>query len=241
MEIYFDGYCPESLLKGRQVEMRLNEDDFWESEKTGLQVTAFPPFAAILKWRGKGKFRESSDLASNSLVGLIMTQAQKEDGKEVFPDEKKIIGNKFDLEWYLNGIYKSKEEFHAAKFSPKDPIFNEQEHYLDTISKEDFHKLGLLFNRLKEQGYDEDFMFNKTFQELHENLYDMKLIFNFKWMVWHKGWENINDTNFDYSHCSLLELSMYLTSIFRADRFNDGTIEANYRNGTLDKIFNALR
>jgi hypothetical protein len=31
MEIYFDGYCPESLLKGKQVEMRLNKDDFWES------------------------------------------------------------------------------------------------------------------------------------------------------------------------------------------------------------------
>ncbi len=34
MEIYFDGYCPKSLLKSKKVEMRLNEDDFSESEAT---------------------------------------------------------------------------------------------------------------------------------------------------------------------------------------------------------------
>ena len=49
----FDGYCPESKLKGEQVEMRLNKMDFWESEKTGLQITTFPPYAAILQWREK--------------------------------------------------------------------------------------------------------------------------------------------------------------------------------------------
>lgn len=114
MEIYFDGYCPESLLKGKQVEMRLNEDDFWESEATGLQMTVFLPFATIIRWRGKAKFRQSSDVASNSLVGLVMTQAQKEEGKEIFPDEENIINNKFDLEWYLDEIYASKEEFDAA-------------------------------------------------------------------------------------------------------------------------------
>ena len=88
MDIYFDGYCPESLLKEKSVAMRLNEDDFWESEATGLQITAFPPFATILRWRGKGKFRQSSDVASNSLSGLVLAQACLEDGKEIFPEEK---------------------------------------------------------------------------------------------------------------------------------------------------------
>jgi hypothetical protein len=109
MKIYFDGYCPESLLKGKQVQMRLNEDDFWESEATGLQMTASPPFATILRWRGKGKFRQSSDIASNSLVGLVMTEAQKEDGKEIFLDEENFINNKLDLEWYLDKITKAKK------------------------------------------------------------------------------------------------------------------------------------
>ena len=240
MEIYFNGYCPESLLIGKQVEMRLNEDDFWESEATGLQLTVFPPFAAILRWRGKGKFRQSSDVASNSLVGLVMTQAQKEDGKEIFPDEKNVINNKFDLEWYLDEIYKSKEEFDAAKFNPNDPVFKEQEQYLNSISKGDFQKIVQMFDKLKQQGYGDKFMNNETFQELHKILYDLKLIFSFNWMAWHEGWKNINNTNYDYSGCSLLDTSMYLTAIFRADRFSDGTIEQNFRNGTLDKIFNKL-
>ena len=105
IEIYFDGYCPESLLKGTQVEMKLNKDDFWESLETGLQMTVFPPYAAILRWRGKGKFRESSnEIASDELVGLVLTEAKTEEGKEIFPDQEKIIHNKVELEQYLNAI-----------------------------------------------------------------------------------------------------------------------------------------
>jgi len=241
MEIYFDGYCPESLIKGKHVEMRLNEDDFWESEATGLQMTVFPPFATILRWRGKGKFRQSSDVASNSLVGLVMTEAKKEDGKEIFPDEENIINNKFDLEWYLAEIYNSKEEFDAAKFNPNDPVFNEQEKYLKTIPKEDLKKLIGLFDNLKAKDDSDKFMSSETFQEFHKMLYDMKLIFDFKWMAWHEGWKNIKDTNYDFLDCSILDTSMYLTAIFRADRFSDGTIEQNFRNATLDKIFDSLR
>jgi len=105
IEIYFDGYCPESLLKGRQVEMKLNRDDFWESLETGLQMTVFPPYAAILRWRGKGKFRESSnEIASDELIGLVLTEAMTETGKEIFPDQEKIICNNVDLERYLSKI-----------------------------------------------------------------------------------------------------------------------------------------
>jgi len=32
----FDGYCCESKLDGLMVEMRLNQSDIFESEKTGL-------------------------------------------------------------------------------------------------------------------------------------------------------------------------------------------------------------
>jgi len=140
IEIYFDGFCPESILKGKKVEMKLNKDDFWESEDTGLQMTVFPPYAAILRWRGKGKFRQSYDIGSNVLSGLIMTEAQEEDGKEIFPDEHKIIHNNFELEWYLDTIYKSKEEFEAAKFNPNDPAFEEQKAYLISLRKDDFAK-----------------------------------------------------------------------------------------------------
>ena len=241
MEIYFDGYCPESLLKGRQVEMRLNEDDFWESEATGLQITVFPPYATILRWRGKGKFRQSDDLASNSLKGLVMAKAQTIDGNEIFPDKECILGNNFALEWYLDEIYKSKDEFDAKKFNPNDPVFEEQKEYMNSLSSQELHKLFTLYDKLRNGGYQTDFMRSDVFQQLHRKIYELRLIFDFKWMAWHTGWKTINDRSFDYSTSSLLEISMYLTAIFRADRFSDGLIQQHFRNGTLDKIISRLK
>jgi hypothetical protein len=140
-QIYFDGYCPESMMNDKIVEMRLNEDDFWESIETGLQITVFPPFATILRWRGKGNFRQSSDVASNTINGLILTEAQIEEGKEIFPNEKEVLSIQFELEFYLQQIYDSKEEFDAAKFNPNDPIFEKQKEYLATLKKSDLKNM----------------------------------------------------------------------------------------------------
>jgi hypothetical protein len=241
MEIYFDGYCPESMLKDKQVEMRLNEDDFWESESTGLQIAVNPPFATILRWRGKGNIRKSSNTASNTLVGLVMTAAKKEDGQEILPDEENIINNKLELEWYLTGIYDSKEEFDAAKFNPNDPAFEKQEKHLEKIKKENFHRLVELFENMKQEVKEKSIMENRLFYEFHQMLYDLEIIFNFNWMAWQKGWKEIHDTKTDFSNCSLLKISMYLTAIFRADRFCDGVIDENFKNKTLDKIFERLK
>ena len=41
--------------------------------------------------------------------------------------------------------------------------------------------------------------------------------------------------------CSLLDLSMYITHIFRADKFTPGTKEEMFKNGTVDKIFAHLK
>ena len=103
IEIYFDGYCPESLLKGDYVEMKLNSHDFWESEETGLQMTVFPPYATILKWRGKGNFRTSSPKGSDILAGLVFTEPLH-DEPGIFPDEQKIIHNEEELKLYISGI-----------------------------------------------------------------------------------------------------------------------------------------
>jgi len=56
----WNGYCPESLLKGKTVRMRLNNWDFYESEETGLQICVLDGFfAVILNFRGEGKFRST--------------------------------------------------------------------------------------------------------------------------------------------------------------------------------------
>lgn len=240
MEFYFDGYCPESLLKGLQIEMRLNEDDFWESEATGLQVTVFPPYAAILKWRGKGNFKQSSGFASAACAGLLLTKTQTANGKEFFPDEENIFSGIQDLEQYLAGIFDTKEQFDAAKLKVADPEIAEQEKHLISIAKEEIAMLGQLFEKVNTQLKEDRFISRPVFSELHNRLYNLGIIFNFDWMKWEEGRKNINDAAFDYSGCSLVELSMYLTAIFRADRFSEGIIEHKFSDGTLEKIFRQL-
>ncbi len=55
----WNGFCPESWIKGKKVKMRLNDMDLYESEETGLQVAVYGPLAVILKSRGYGEFRQT--------------------------------------------------------------------------------------------------------------------------------------------------------------------------------------
>jgi len=43
----WNGYCPESWLQGKKVRMRLNRNDFYESEETRLQIAVFPAFRQL--------------------------------------------------------------------------------------------------------------------------------------------------------------------------------------------------
>lgn len=102
--IEFDGYCPESKLKGEKIEMKLNEMDFWESEKTGLQITIFPPYAVVLRFRGKGEFRNSKQVASNKCKGLLLVKSQEILGSEIFPDQNGVFYDSWDLQEYIYHI-----------------------------------------------------------------------------------------------------------------------------------------
>lgn len=238
MNLYFDGYCPESMLKGERIEMRLNEDDFWESEATGLQIAVFPPYAAILRWRGQGKFRSSSDIASNLLVGLLLTGAV-EKGRGFIPDENNVLYNKSDLEKYLRTVHDTKKEYKAKRVDPESAIFRKQKQYLENLPLEQLMELVQLYNKSKSE-YDGELMDSVSFNRLYHLLYDLDIIFNFDWAAWHKGKWNVVDEDLDCREASLLELAMYLTVIFRIDRFAEGYLNRTYRNGRLDKIFKRL-
>lgn len=70
----WNGYCPESLLKGKTVRMRLNQSDFFESEETGLQICIIPGVqAVILNFRGKGKFRTTKNHGDEVENGEILS------------------------------------------------------------------------------------------------------------------------------------------------------------------------
>ena len=70
----WDGFCPESLLNGKHVRMRLNSSDLFESEETGLQISVLSGVQAIiLKVRGKGKFRSIPKFADEIENGEFLS------------------------------------------------------------------------------------------------------------------------------------------------------------------------
>ena len=90
--IYFDGYCPQCKLHGKIVETSLNSQDFYECKSCHLQFTTFPPYTAILNWKGQGEFRSQSPRAYKLFEkGLLLTRAKTEHGQEIFPDENAVI------------------------------------------------------------------------------------------------------------------------------------------------------
>jgi hypothetical protein len=90
---FFDGYCPESKLDGEKVRMRLNANDFFESEKTGLQIAiSFPGVqAAVLNFRGSGNFRKTIQYAHEVENGEMLSPQVVDRfpfcGNELFGDE----------------------------------------------------------------------------------------------------------------------------------------------------------
>ena len=241
IQLFFDGYCPESLMEGERVEMRLNDDDFWESEATGLQMTVFPPYAVILPWRGKGSFRSSGEVASDSCTGLVMTYSSTEKGHETFPDETNPLRSWNDFRACLNTVFPSEEAYEKGIHTDFNaPEFVLQKSRLTALEKSEIEglvSLSMAWEAAETQQFPET---NMAFEAFHEALYDRKIIFDFDWPGWTKGKGDLNRRNFDFSKSTLTELSMYLTMIFRADRFSEGTIEAFYENGVLHRIFHAL-
>src|SRR5947209_3455799 len=99
--LYFDGYCPACRLKQTKQELQLNSNDFWECVACYLQLTTFAPYAAILRWRGESKFRQTVDYAHNHYDKLVLTGTSVGPGDDIFPDPREVFYHKIDLEEYL--------------------------------------------------------------------------------------------------------------------------------------------
>lgn len=123
-------------------------------------------------------------------------------------------------------IYQSDQEIFAA-----------QEDHLSGLPLELFEQVRLLFDLIQEE---EDPLQSEIFKRFESFLYEVKLIFNFRWKDWEEGRKIIHDAHADLSCCSLLDLSMYLTLIFRLEHLEPGTISEAYRNGVLRKIVYSL-
>lgn len=68
-----NGNCPQCLLAGRTVEMRLNHDDLWACPECGLQAhSASSGMFAIMKQRNKSGLTATG--ARSRVAGCVLTK-----------------------------------------------------------------------------------------------------------------------------------------------------------------------
>ncbi|WP_084523966.1 GIY-YIG nuclease family protein [Adhaeribacter aquaticus] len=79
-----DGYCPECQLNNEDVRLMLNKDDFWECPKSNLQLAGYGVDAAILKFRGTGKFKDTPIYGTDEICGAVLSRTE---GDSILPSE----------------------------------------------------------------------------------------------------------------------------------------------------------
>lgn len=99
----WNGYCPESYLKGKRVRMRLNRNDFYESEETGLQIAVLRGVQAIImNFRGNGDFRSNPEFADEIENGEMLSPQNTD--RPPFNNPTIIFGESEEIESYINSI-----------------------------------------------------------------------------------------------------------------------------------------
>lgn len=99
----WNGYCPESWLNGQQVRMRLNRQDFYESEQTGLQIAVLSGVQAIImNFRGKGNFRSTITYADEIENGELLSPQNTD--RPPFNDPAEVFTESEEIENYINAI-----------------------------------------------------------------------------------------------------------------------------------------
>lgn len=78
---------------------------------------------------------------------------------------------------------------------------------------------------------------DKVFQLIHE----LNLVPAFDWKSWDEGKSILNNQDFNYSNLDTITLCKLLTTIVRADRFNDGFFVLNFENRVIPKIIKAIK
>jgi len=72
-------------------------------------------------------------------------------------------------------------------------------------------------------------------------IHELNLITVFDWTSWDEGKSILKNQDFDYSTIDTITLCKLLTTIVRADRFNDGFLISNFENGIVPKIIKAIK
>jgi len=101
--LLWNGYCPESMLKGKTVRMKLNKWDFFESEETRLQICVRPGIQAIiLNFRGEGKFRSTPTFADEIENGELLSPQNTD--RQPFNNPTVVFQDSEEIESYITSI-----------------------------------------------------------------------------------------------------------------------------------------
>lgn len=101
--LMWNGYCPESWLLGKTVKMKLNRNDLYESEATGLQLALIPNVqVVILMKRGIGEFRSTPVYGDEVESGEILSPQNSD--RPPFNDPPVIFKDSNEIEAYIRAI-----------------------------------------------------------------------------------------------------------------------------------------
>ena len=102
-DVMWNGLCPESLIAGKKVRMKLNKNDFYESEETGLQILVLSGVQAIiLNFRGQGNFKVSPKYADEIENGELLSPQNTD--KLPFNNPTEIFDEINEIENYVERI-----------------------------------------------------------------------------------------------------------------------------------------
>ena len=110
-----------------------------------------------------------------------------------------------------------------------------QKQLLQSLPKTQYQHFINLYRQVKEEGLE-----SQTFNQLFRALYSSKVIAPFDYIDWESARQAWSNPNFQFDHLSLVELFEHLTAIFRADRYEEGTIVSAFNSGLFEKIFQSM-
>ena len=121
---------------------------------------------------------------------------------------------------------------------------NFQQH-IDTLTRNDWNRLFQLLPEIESEddankSMEEDSLY-RIQSKLLDMIFDLEINPHFGWSNWDEGIAILKAENSDYSALDTITLCKLITTITRADRFNEGYMRWCIRNGVFTKLIKALQ
>lgn len=81
----------------------------------------------------------------------------------------------------------------------------------------------------------------RVVDDFFELVHELGLVAGFNWPEWEEGRAALLDAGTDFTRYDVETLCRFITTIVRADRFNDGFLVRCFENGQIAKILLALQ